>query len=307
MKIIINFPTNLGDAIMSLTVLDAIKTRYFDATITAIVSPRTKQFLIANSFIDEVILFRKEWSSLQKMRFVLSLRGKYDLIVDLKNTFIPALISAKRRTPFIRNFKKIRHSKDRYLSLLKGIAEIKKPLEGKFNLDENARADWDNRFKEKHVFLACSSLSHLKQYPYDKLKELVDELSKRSEKVVVLGQDSDRDFYKGILSKPAVIDLVGKTSMVEVWYLLKNFCKGIVCVDSGILHLASYLDLPVVALFGPTDDARYGPWSARAVVLKNDGVACAPCSLAQCPKNVICMRIEPGMVIEQLIKLGVTQ
>ncbi|MCF7872927.1 MAG: hypothetical protein K9L80_01805, partial [Candidatus Omnitrophica bacterium] len=66
-KIIINFPTNIGDAILALPALDQIKTNFPRVEITAIVSPKTKEFLSQNNFIDKIVLFDKCWRIRKKV------------------------------------------------------------------------------------------------------------------------------------------------------------------------------------------------------------------------------------------------
>ncbi|MCF7895204.1 MAG: hypothetical protein K9L69_03600, partial [Candidatus Omnitrophica bacterium] len=88
-KIIINFPTNIGDAILALPALDRIKTNFTEARITAIVSPKTKKFFSKNNFIDQVVLFDKRWRAREKVRFCLNLRKQFDLMIDFKNSMLP--------------------------------------------------------------------------------------------------------------------------------------------------------------------------------------------------------------------------
>ena len=68
--------------------------------------------------------------------------------------------------------------------------------------------------------------------------------------------------------------------------------------DSASLHLASTLDVPTVAIFGPTDEAKYGPTSrARRVIRRR--LFCAPCEQALCRFHHECMRfISPDEVYE---------
>ena len=113
-NIIINFPTNFGDTVLALPILDRIRADYPEDTITVFASPRTKSFLMQNSFIDEVILFDKSWTLWQKIRFALNLRGKYDMIFDFKNSFLPVALGIKKHTPFFRGAVKKLHIKDSY-------------------------------------------------------------------------------------------------------------------------------------------------------------------------------------------------
>ncbi|MCM8782737.1 MAG: lipopolysaccharide heptosyltransferase II, partial [Candidatus Omnitrophica bacterium] len=68
-----------------------------------------------------------------------------------------------------------------------------------------------------------------------------------------------------------------------------------------VMHLTSYLNIPIVAIFGPTDDEEYGPWSSNSLVVKKE-IFCRPCSKAQCKFETIdCMRlIRPQEVLRSV-------
>lgn len=251
---------------MGLPVLDRLKSNYPQAKITVIASSATKEFLLANNFIDEVVVFNKHWTNIQKIRFVLGLRGKYDLMADLKNSFLPVLLGISDHTPFFRKFPQDMHLKERYLSLVEPIAPEARNLHSQFIITGENESCWRREKIAKAVFIAGSSRNRFKRYPADLLCKAIEEI-KSFAPVAILGQRDEREFYHSLLSMPGVIDLVGKTSMSEVYFLLKEYGRLLISVDSGLLHLGSYLNLPILALFGPTDPCRYGPWSKQSVVL----------------------------------------
>ncbi|HDN86564.1 MAG TPA: glycosyltransferase family 9 protein [Candidatus Omnitrophica bacterium] len=300
-RIIFNFPTNLGDTILSLPVLDKLKASYPQAKITAIVSPKTKEFLLRNNFIDDVVVFDKRWRIREKMRFCWDLKGKYDLIIDLKNSLLPFLLGIRRRTPFWRRSCKDVHIKDEYLSLVKKIVSQEPVIKrSSFLLTPEEEKKWYQENIPPSIFVGCSSRSAVKRYPY--LKEVVFSLAE-DYPLVIVGGNEDREFYKDILKIEGVIDLVGKTTMSEVFFLLENYAVLFLGVDSALLHLASYIDLPIVAIFGPTSFLRYGPWSTKSIVLRKEDLSCSPCGKSICPYNSDCMKIPPHQVVEAVRKL----
>ena len=301
-KIIINFPTNLGDTILALSVLDKVRANYSASNITAIVSPQTKDFLMRNNSINEVVLFNKNWSVKQKFYFSCNLRKKYDLIVDLKNSFLPVILGIRERTPFIRRFSNKVHIEDKYLSLISKIAPKKTFKKSNFILKDNERNKWDSLEIKKAIFIACSSRSSIKQYPYSNLKDVIS-LFQNKQKVVILGQEQDRGFYKDILTQEGVIDLVAKTSMWDIFYLLSKYASLLLGVDSSITHTASYLGLPVVCLFGPTSYQRSCPRSKYSVVLRKEELDCSPCETAKCNLDGECMKIASKDVIAAINKI----
>ena len=301
-KIIINFPTNLGDAIIGLPVLDRLHSNYPQANISAITSPQTHNFFMRNRFIDEVILFDKSWKPRVKIKFCLYLRGKYDLIADLKNSFLPVALGIRKRTPFIRRFSNKVHIEDKYLSLISKIAPKETRKKSNFILEDNERDKWDSLEIKKAIFIACSSRSSIKQYPYANLKDVVSSFENK-QSVIILGQEQDRGFYKDILRQRGVIDLVGKTGIWDVFYLLKKYASLLLGVDSSITHMASYLGVPVVCLFGPTSYERSYPRSKYSVVLRKEELDCLPCEMAKCNRDGECMKIASEDVIAAINKI----
>jgi len=301
-NIIINFPTNIGDTILGLPVLDKIKANYPEGKITAIVSGRTKDILMRNNFIDEVVFFNKQWKFREKMKFAFYLRGKFDIMVDLKNSFLPAVLGTKQRSPFLRRYPENTHIKDKYLSLVNKIAPVEIKSRSDFILSEEEKNKWDKLAILPSLFIACTSLTMVKNYPYEYLKKAVKSLG-RKYPIVILGSQKDQQFYKDILSLEGVRDLVGKTRMIDVFYLLKNYARLLLAVDSSILHMGSYLNIPLVALFGPTHPDRSHPYSEKHLVLQNKGLSCLPCEKGSCDFNYECMKIDSERVVAAIGEL----
>ncbi len=297
-SIIINLTTNIGDAVLCLPVLDKMRASYPKSKITAIVSHRTKELFMRNDFVDEVIVFNKKWTIKQKIKFGLDLRGKYNIIVDLKNTLLPLIIGAKERTPFVRPFLKKLHPKDAYWEVVRnlGICE-NKIKKSSFNITSQEKKKWDQLNLKPSLFVGCSSLFPGKSYPYHRLKVLTYELIRKKFPIVIFGEDRDRSYYRDILSINGVVDLVGKTSLSEVFYLLNNYSKLLLSVDSSILHLGSYLNIPIVALFGLLKSFRFTPWSDKYIVLKRDDLDCQSCGKTPCQLNYECMNISEQEII----------
>lgn len=107
---------------------------------------------------------------------------------------------------------------------------------------------------------------------------------------------------------PAVpgLDLRGKTSIQELLYVISR-ARALVSGDTGPMHLARCLGVPVVALFGPTvPEFGFGPMPGEGIVLEKD-LRCRPCSLhgeRPCPYALECLaRISPEEVAKALRKL----
>lgn len=302
-RILINFPTNIGDVIFGLSALNLLKNNYSKYSITAIASPATRELLLANNFINEVIVFDKFFTLREKINFALRLIGKFEIIVDLKNSFLPAIIAAKKRTPFIRCYHKDMHLVEKYLILAKSVCSDKSIVKkSEFKVSDAVMRKWHDLNIPKAIFIACFSKSPIKRYPANYLQQVIRRLVINNP-IVIIGEKKEEEFYRDIVNIPGVINLLGATNLIEVTYLLKHYAKALLGVDSSILHIASYLNIPVVSLFGPTPIARSKPLSDRSIVLVNKGSACLSCDVPGCKYGNECMLISPDVVVDSIYKV----
>lgn len=304
-NILVNFPTNIGDAVLSLPALDELVSTYPGGKITAIVSPATREMLSMREDIDEFIVYDKRKRLKEKICFAFSLRkGGYGIMVDFKNSLLPVVLRIKEYTSYIRIYPRDMHVKDRYISLVKRIVAGETGRRGGFLTDDaSLKEKWPSGIFRKAVFVSTFSRSDLKTYPVRYLKRIIEELSPRY-RIVLLGDGTSADYYSSLDSYGNVFDLSGKTTLLDVYWLLTNYAALCFCVDSSILHLASYANVPVISLFGPTDEKKYGPWSEkRNVVISRDDLGCRPCGKARCCVDCQCMHINPERVIEAIDEL----
>jgi heptosyltransferase-1 len=124
--------------------------------------------------------------------------------------------------------------------------------------------------------------------------------------VVLVGAPADRtvvDEVIGRMRRPPV-DLCGKTGLKDLIALFRRL-RVVITNDSGPMHLAAALGTPVVAVFGPTDPARTGPYGPGHVVLQS-GIPCSPCLRRRC-LNAVRMEcltaIGPDQVTQKALEL----
>ena len=86
-------------------------------------------------------------------------------------------------------------------------------------------------------------------------------------------------------------NLIGKTTLAELMAALRG-CHLLLTNDTGTMHLAAYLGVPVAAVFGSTDPELTGPLAPpeRVRILRHQ-VECSPCFLKKCPLDLRCMKI----------------
>lgn len=129
---------------------------------------------------------------------------------------------------------------------------------------------------------------------------------KWSAKVVIFGGPGETGMAADIekrLAKDICLNLAGKTSVRELMALIKR-CNFFITNDSGPMHIAAAFDIPLVAVFGPTDHTGTSPYSDRAAVVRKD-VPCAPCKLRECPTDHRCMtEIKADDVVAAAMRLA---
>ena len=96
------------------------------------------------------------------------------------------------------------------------------------------------------------------------------------------------------------LDLTGKTSVVGLLEAIRASAV-LFCNDSGPMHIAAALEVPVVCMFAPTDPVRTGPFSEKAIVLTPQDLPCMKCFRRVCPENN-CHRALPAERAEQAIR-----
>lgn len=126
----------------------------------------------------------------------------------------------------------------------------------------------------------------VKQWDLERFSDVANRLAASHGAVIVLsGNAGDRpvaDVVKaGLGPDVECVDLVGTVDLVTLAAVLER-SDLLITGDTGPMHLAAALDVPVVAVFGPSDPARWGPWSPRARVVRAQ-LPCSPCNRIRRP------------------------
>jgi ADP-heptose:LPS heptosyltransferase len=164
------------------------------------------------------------------------------------------------------------------------------------------------------VLLHLSSPEDVRGWPRGRWRELVVALAARGKAIVVLSGPAEAELHHALARElPADarvthwVDQRGLRELAAVFTAAARRGWRMVCCDSGPLHLAAAHGLAVVALEGPQDAARTGPWplagAAHAVVRTPDVPECAPCLARRCrhPEGAVCMcGITAGHVLAAL-------
>lgn len=319
-KILVIKLSALGDVVLSIPSLEAIRKRFPQAVLKVLVGESSSKALENCPYIDERIIYEpdridKGWKGLLKLSGRLRKEG-FDIVIDLQNNRVSHLLSfmsmANSRygcdngkwSVFLN--KKIKDSggslepiehQFRTLAMLgierKGEVPQLWPKEEDYKLaDDFLKENWiDERRILVGVHMAASAKWQSKRWGVGQIAELCDALAKKHDvRAVLTGTAEDISAAKEIarLSAGKPIIAVGKTNILQTAALISRF-KVYVTTDSAPLHIAAAVKVPIVALFGPTDPDRHMTKTGQWTILKSN-IKCSPCYKNVCPKNNRCMK-----------------
>ena len=307
-RILVITLSNIGDIILTTPVIRALSDEYSGSRIDVMVGPNGRDIFSKDPRIFKLIVYDKHVSIAEKRRLQLKLKKlKYDLVVDLRNTVFPLLLSPRYRTSPIQSFPKdIIHKKKRHLFRLIPFG-IKKPDEGSYiytGKEDEEHVDRlikSNSIKDPIVVVNPGAKSHLKRWTIEGFAEVCDSLIEEcSANMVFVGTGPDKEIVLSIMKKMKnkCYDLVDKTNIRELACLLKR-SSLLITNDSAPMHLGCAVGAKVLAVFGPTDPRKYGPTGEfDAVVSKK--LFCSPCEVAACKYGQECMKqVSSDEVLEQ--------
>ena len=296
-KILFVTLSNIGDVILTLPSLDYVRAAFPGAEITVIVGPRPAQIFVNNPAIKRLVVYDKQAPRKEKKALLCALKKEgFDLIIDLRNSIFGWLLPAQFKTScWMPVPAGITHMKDRHLykthNTLRRMRYEVTGAPGKSLSIPQEDAAYVEAFLKGHsikagdaiVVIAPGARSHTKRWSQDKFVSLIQALKKEYGAAVVLVGDHDDVFIAQAIEKKAqgtCINLAGSTTLTQLAALLQRAAL-LITNDSAVLHLGSYLDMPCVAIFGISNEAKYGPWGKVASVAKKD-IVCRPCEKAQC-------------------------
>jgi heptosyltransferase-2 len=319
-RIVVRAPNWLGDAVMALPAMGGIRRVYSGKTVIlaarASIAPLFKE--ITPAAPDEIAILDAD-------REVAQLRAlRADAIILLPNSFGSAWVAKRagigerwgyrasgRGLLLTRGVSRPRgrvHQVEYYAALARGLGfdapEGERPslsasaasLERADRLLASAPAG--SGFSRKIdaartivVFAPGAAYGHAKRWPPDRVAQVITRLSAEGVTSVLVGARDDRESGRAIESSlPAgarMVNLIGRTSLGELIGVIAR-AAAFVSNDSGAMHIAAALDVPLTAMFGPTDERVTAPAGAADVIVRD--VFCRPCMLRECPIDHRCMK-----------------
>ncbi len=140
-----------------------------------------------------------------------------------------------------------------------------------------------------------------KRWPEQHYAEVARHVVDTGGQVWLLGSPKDAAVGESIAARVGgVHQLAGRTTLENAVDLM-SLAQRVICNDSGLMHVAAALDVPVIALYGSTSPDFTPPLSEQAVILRL-GLSCSPCFQRECPLGHLdCLRkLAPAQVIRLL-------
>lgn len=321
-KILIIRADGIGDLLNSTPAIALLRKNYPSSEITVLVRPLNAPILEGNPDVDRVLVFDRQGEHRrfsEQLRFFQSLRREqFHLIVAMQTASLPHLVAFMSGAPYRlgRYQKRFRstlthswrgtyrkgetHEVDRNLELVQLICQGEGSRQLIFNLLPDEVDNAENLLKtwkiDRETFLIGihpGGSTFDKRWPEKRYAEVADRFVQHYDATVLIlcGPDESGLAYNiqdAMQSHPIVY---APNSIRELGALLSR-CGLVVCNDSGPMHLAAALDVPTVAIFGPTDHVAWHPMSENATIVRRD-MPCWPCSAHKCKIGWECTKKLP--------------
>ena len=276
-RILVVSQTNIGDVVLTCPVIDILRRDFPQARIDVVTGPKAVSLFADNpDFCIKV--FNKQAPLRQKFAWFLDLyQAHYDCVVDLRRTALAFFLAPKYATPVLSGKPFTGHKKDMHLNRLRQVydfdtlskkqyAVLTTKEDEQFFARELAPALQGTSF----VVISPGAADSAKRWHSQGFTAVADHLS-ATHKIVFVGDAKDTgiiDDIQGRMKSPSV-SLAGKINLRQLAFVLKK-CSWALTHDSGVMHLACYFNVPVLALWGPTDINKYAPWSPKSVIVRRN-------------------------------------
>jgi lipopolysaccharide heptosyltransferase I len=315
-RILLIKPSSFGDIIHGLPVLAACKGHWPDAQIDWAVKREWAGLLTGHPLLRRAVFFPGTiWEGLRAWPALR--RDGYDMVIDLQGLFRSGLYAALTGCPVRVGFDDGRegsswfysrrvkvsndavHAVERGLDMVRRIGVKTGPTPAFLVPDGKKQQEWvDDLWRRKQIrdgeavcIVHPSARWATKRWPAERFAQLADGLIARERmRIIIVGSAAEASQIEEMsrqMSQPA-INLAGQTDLLQLAALLRR-ANLLVSNDSGPIHLAAAVGTSVVAIFGPTDPSRVGPYGDGHVVLRKD-VDCSRCTRRACIRDALCMK-----------------
>jgi len=308
-RALIRMPNWLGDSLMALPVIGSLKAKYPGMVIDLVMRENISGLADLLPEVNRVFSLPGNNTAGRRAELLKARRAKYDFMVVLPNSFRSAWGLWPSNTPVrigyagsLRSFtlthpqkRPPKHSMrqaDYFINMVKPL------FPGLVRHNANIAIPQQADMESRRLLEACekpfigigfgASYGSAKMWPVERFASLIDKLSARAQ-IILIGASAEKETENRILAitNSIPVSLVGKTDLPVLAAVLKKLDLYITN-DTGPMHLASALGVPVIGLFGPTSPEETKPAGDNSIIIHH-GADCGPCWLRQCPKDHQCM------------------
>jgi heptosyltransferase-2 len=321
-RLLVRAPNWLGDAVMALPALEAVRRAYAGRSIVlaavAAVAPLFEERTSAAP--DEILVVDPTTESMELRE------ARADAVLLLPNSFGTAWRARRagiaQRWGYrgagrswlltigvVRPRRRI-HQVQYYLELVRGLGVDAADVQPRLAAMPGTLEQADRLLHTAGVvpgvrivgFAPGAAYGHAKRWPPDRVARVIAALASRGVGAVLVGAVPDRETGRAIESSlPSgirVANLIGRTTLRQLVGVVSR-CAAFVSNDSGAMHVAAALGVPLTAIFGPTDERVTSPAGAADLLVRD--VFCRPCELRECPIDHRCMkRIDADAVLQSV-------
>ena len=330
-QILVAGPAWVGDMVMAQSLFITLKQRAHPVEIDVLAPAWSNPILARMPEVREAInlpVYHGEFGLFRRYKLGQSLRSKhYDQAIitprSYKSALVPFFAKAKQRTGYrgemryglindIHSLDKniLKQTVQRYVAL--GIDDdtdqaptipFPKLTVDEDNLQRLLKELDLNLDKPVIAFLPGAEYGEAKRWPIEYYAELANKLNPQSVQVWILGSEKDRQAAETIAKENSAINLCGVTQLEDSIDLL-SVCKSAVTNDSGLMHIAAAVDIPLVAIYG-SSTPDYTPPLTNKAKIQYLGLECSPCFKRECPLgHAKCLiDIKPDTIFQSVLEL----
>lgn len=323
-KILLVRLDHIGDIVMTTPSFTLIRKQFPFAKIYLLANSGAKNLLNGDPRIDEIIVFNWPWSqpkikgrfSWSKIKELIAVIWKIrkeniDLFIDFRGdlrfillfgflTGIRIRVSNSRsgKSSFLKHVSEYdveKHEVERSADVLQCFIRPASPLHPELffselellNVKKLFEQEININFPTKLAIIAPYSSRDVKSWPAAYFQELIRHVQSKGFTAILVGTKNDQNHASELIAefKSHVYSLAGKTSVRELAALVKQ-SSLVIGVDTGVLHLASCFDVPIIALFGSTRSVEFRPYSPQAIILDSGTCSCNQFLHVSCDSEV---------------------
>jgi heptosyltransferase-2 len=325
----------LGDAILTLPMLQVLKKKNSECKLDVLAIPSTEKIFLSSPSVDDVLVIdkRDKHRSLKGLNnFIKELKKKsyskiYSPHRSIRSAYITFRLGVKETYGFdnsslkyayknIVNYRQADHEVQRNLQLIGEMTEDNNwKILPEINIDETGKnkvADFllSSKIEVEFIAVAPGSVWETKRYPKEYFSEVIKSLVLKNEKIILIGGKNDKSLCDEIAYdfNDKVENLAGRFSVTETIHLLRS-AKLLITNDSAPTHMGLCVDIPVLTIYCSTVPGfGFYPYNNKSRYLSYDELECKPCGIhgyRKCPvKSFDCgYELLPADILKEVEKM----